>query len=45
MARVISDNRTEYGIPHTVSCRALGMSEHLRHALEKLDINPRVELT
>ncbi|MGW7171032.1 IS3 family transposase [Streptomyces sp. NPDC054884] len=27
MAGVISDNRTEYGIPHTVSCRALGVSE------------------
>ncbi len=27
MAGVISDNRTEHGIPHTVSCRALGVSE------------------
>jgi hypothetical protein len=27
MAGVISDNRTEHNIPHTVSCRALGMSE------------------
>lgn len=26
-AGVISDNRTEHGIPHTVSCRALGVSE------------------
>lgn len=24
---VISDQRTEYGIPHTVACRALGVSE------------------
>jgi putative transposase len=27
VAGVISDNRTEHGIPHTVSCRALGVSE------------------
>lgn len=27
MAGAISDNRTEHGIPHTVSCRALGVSE------------------
>ncbi|WP_345174200.1 IS3 family transposase [Streptomyces lavendulae] len=27
MAGVISDNRTEHGIPHTVSCRALSASE------------------
>ncbi|MFE5894909.1 IS3 family transposase [Streptomyces sp. NPDC056462] len=27
MAGVISDNRTEHIIPHTVSCRALGVSE------------------
>lgn len=27
MAGVISDNRTEHGIPHTISCRALGVSE------------------
>lgn len=27
VAGVISDNRTEYNIPHTVSCRALGVSE------------------
>ncbi len=26
MAGVISDNRTEHGIPHTVSCRVLGVS-------------------
>ncbi|MFJ6730529.1 IS3 family transposase [Streptomyces sp. NPDC091281] len=27
MARVISDHRTGHNIPHTVSCRALGVSE------------------
>ncbi|MFE7810371.1 IS3 family transposase [Streptomyces sp. NPDC057430] len=27
VAGVISDNRTGHGIPHTVSCRALGVSE------------------
>ncbi|WP_405872773.1 IS3 family transposase [Streptomyces zaomyceticus] len=27
MAGVISDNRTEHDIPHTVSCRAQGVSE------------------
>ncbi|GAA5057009.1 hypothetical protein [Streptomyces similanensis] len=27
VAGVISDNRTEHGIPHTVSCRAQGVSE------------------
>ncbi|MGW0778324.1 hypothetical protein ACWD01_32925 [Streptomyces sp. NPDC002835] len=27
MAGVISDNRTEHVIPHTVSCRTLGVSE------------------
>jgi putative transposase len=27
VAGVISDQRTEYNIPHTVSCRALGVSE------------------
>ncbi len=27
MAGVISDNRTEHNIPHTISCRALGVSE------------------
>ncbi|MFE4415185.1 IS3 family transposase, partial [Streptomyces sp. NPDC056821] len=27
VAGVISDIRTEHGIPHTVSCRALGVSE------------------
>ncbi|MFV5998550.1 IS3 family transposase [Streptomyces sp. NPDC056231] len=27
VAGVISGNRTEHGIPHTVSCRALGVSE------------------
>ncbi|MGW0828211.1 hypothetical protein [Streptomyces sp. NPDC002845] len=27
VAGVISDNRTEHGIPHTVSCRAPGVSE------------------
>ncbi|MGP4050249.1 hypothetical protein [Streptomyces sp. 2A115] len=27
VAGVISNQRTEYGIPHTVSCRALGVSQ------------------
>jgi putative transposase len=27
VAGIISNQRTEYGIPHAVSCRALGVSE------------------
>ncbi|MDH6130268.1 hypothetical protein [Kitasatospora sp. GP82] len=27
LAGMISDQRTGHGIPHTVSCRALGVSE------------------
>jgi putative transposase len=37
---VISDQRTEHGIPHTVSCRALGVSEAWYYKWRNRSANP-----